>query len=274
MFTKSANLFCAQRETLIRHNIPHIHIMGSNTDKLLFSKDGKKWGKQLTLSDNQIEPEYLNFISRVKRHALSLDIPEKTVPRIYYNRYADMPEHAVFKDCIQFDLNQAYWNLAYKSGYLSDGLYQEGFEVPKQIRLIAFGSLASRREVFEWMPCKRKYHKHDPEVCERTRSYFFDVSSQVDTIMDKLFSKYDHALFFWVDALFLKNGLEMHQDRNEKIKKAVYNMGLGIKAKHIKEINRVGNKVYSKCIEGKVKKYYISGREIINIKPKKFKFQI
>lgn len=242
--TKSYALFQNQIKTLKKFNEGFTHITGRNAEQLKFGKGNKH---TLSYISSDLEPAHLNYIKQVKRHARELTKERVEVPKITYYNQAKIPDRTVYNQVVEMDVNQAYFDIALHNGYLTQKLYDKGMILPKKVRLVALGSLASRKEVWEYCP-KRKIMIEQPEVCDEiTRSYFFDVSSQLDDIMTDIFKGfYGHVIMYWVDAFFVKNGTPFEEINNKEIINRVGECNLSVKFKELDYICRRGAKVIAK----------------------------
>lgn len=188
-----------------------------------------------TASENFVEKRYLSFIGQVKAHAKGLDpdlFPKQPYQskQINYYRFNRVPIGETF-GVTEVDVNGAYWELAYKLGYLSEKLYLKGLEVPKRIRLIAFGALATRYRIFKFDGTR--YHLADVEPTpaeDRARSYFFHVAHELGQIMQTAADTYKGVLWYWVDAFFV------YTSEADKLADAISAHGLDTKRKEIEKI--------------------------------------
>ena len=62
----------------------------------------------------------LAFIKKVKDHAQTLNnIPRLTSSDVHYIDSKKFKEGETIKNCYEIDLNSAFWNFAYREGFLS-----------------------------------------------------------------------------------------------------------------------------------------------------------
>ena len=73
------------------------------------------------------------------------------------------------------------------------------------LRLSAFGSLATVKNVFEFDGVGEDLELIEQISNEKTRSYFFKVSFEIDILMREVIEEIgrNNFLFYWVDALFV-----------------------------------------------------------------------
>jgi len=123
------------------------------------------------------------------------------------------------KEIWEIDLNAAYWNFAFKSGYISKELFEEGKKVSKMCRLVSLGNLAKCVSVLNFNGSEFEFK--ETLRSEATEGVFFDVSQQTDAIMNLCRAIADNDfLFYWVDAIFIqgskaKNEVENYLIENE-----------------------------------------------------------
>lgn len=185
------------------------------------------------LAPDFLKKSELNFIGRVKKTAVNCGKPEIGISanNIQYFRFNNFKQ---IKNLIEIDVNSAYWQLAHQLGYVDDKLFQEGVnseKISKMARLVALGSLATKKKVFQFDGSN--FHYIGYKFNSVTRSYFFHVSYELDKIMNEIFSEIgEKALFYWFDAFFVS------ADVAEFIEYSLGRFDLGIKTKQIHEITR------------------------------------
>lgn len=180
------------------------------------------------VTDTAIPFKFLSFINQVKRHCKKLE-PIGPVPKINYMKFRDI-ENGTYKDLVEIDLNKAYWNAAYKKGYLSKEIFDKGLnpDTPKGIRLIALGALATTKTVYHVEGRERTFV--DEIRDEKTARYFFDVSYEVDKVMYDIFLKYP-VFWYWVDAFFVP------RQYKDDIKKDLASFGLDCSVDEVLNMN-------------------------------------
>jgi len=251
--TTKYNRFHAQMQTFIRHGVKFRHTIGKNTEEINYGKDFRK---SICYVTELLEPESLKFIKEVRKYANSIDTPQQKIPKIWYWSKARIPDRQTYSKCLEVDVNKAYWVLAYQNGYIDDRIFKKGLEVEKQTRLIAFGSIASVKEVWEHKE-NGTFVKVMDIVNHRTRSYFLDICSKLDDIMQRGLERNDnHVLFYWVDAFFCMNTTDYHHDKNKKLIEFINGNGLGAKSLDIDYVTRSGNMVRVKRSDKEKEKIY------------------
>lgn len=175
-------------------------------------KDGRTW----ILSDNFMKMKHLSFIKKVKDFCRKLDPIPDFHASISYMQFREI-DNGFYQNYLEIDLNAAYWEMALRLGYISNEIYLQGLEVPKMVRLVALGALATSRAIYEF-DGKDMIYK-DREINKETRNFFFHVSHEVDYIMSSIFEKAP-VLWYWVDAFFV------HQDYEKIVVEEIKKTGL------------------------------------------------
>jgi len=161
---------------------------------------------------NWISPESklprgeLYFIKMVKDAASRIDLA--TVEPIdrreirYFNLDTAVGE---WEDCIEIDLNGAYWE--FSKWWLPAEIYERGLTVDKRTRLAALGNLA--KTTTESYFDGTEYHEDVEVKTEITKDLFFSSAKATGDIMSILKYTCTGSIFYWVDALFVKNEVDM-----------------------------------------------------------------
>lgn len=154
-----------------------------------------------------------------------LKIPAVDTSKIGYIKVNTKFKNAIHKrDIFEIDLKSAYWNLAYRHGFIDKKIYYKGMNLnddgtvieplfnkwgniynhtTKMGRLIALGNLAKVFKVFSFDGLKYS----DPQDVRsfKTENIFFRCSMEVDLIMRQLIELAgSNYLFYWVDAIFVR----------------------------------------------------------------------
>lgn len=254
--TTSYQRFDQQVKAFKRHNSPFRHIIGKNTEELHFGKDFRK---VIAFVPKQLDPKELAFVKQVKKFVAETGKPQKNISTVKYFSRANIPDRTTYNDCMEMDINKAYWVIALQKGYINEYLFDKGLTFRKGIRLIAFGNIASVKEV--WEHRQGEMIELEPISNPVTRSYYFDVCSHLDDIMNNaLNTDTDHLIFYWVDAFFCKNKTDFHHQCNDQLKNYVAGFDLGVKYQPIKSITRSGNVVEVLSLVGELKKFYVCNK--------------
>lgn len=165
-----------------------------------------KTGKYI-FSETKINPKDLSFIKRAKieiiNNARKKDIKNIT-PKYFY--LPKLPKMDIRKDCVEIDINGAYWNCAYKIGLISESTYLEGLKKDKITRLVSFGSAATVKTTYEYNTDESLYKFVSQKQDENGRNAFFLVSKMICEVMESVFKQIPgQCYFYWVDAIFLNS---------------------------------------------------------------------
>jgi len=159
-------------------------------------------GLRHQISNYRLKNKDLNFVKRVKQFVVKSETKQIVSSKINYFRFSN--KLGEFKNIIELDISAAYWNTALKLGYITEKLHAEGLEREKSVRLIALGSAASVKTVYDYDPEQNDLKFIEKKQDNSGRSAFFDISRHVGTLMMDFYAMFPSAvLFFWVDALFL-----------------------------------------------------------------------
>lgn len=157
---------------------------------------------------NKFSFKELLFIKKVRTNIISnceaYEAKNGSIPK-YECSYVDWSNNIPIncENICEIDLNAAYWEIAFQSGYISPEIYNEGFNFRKKIRLVSLGSIAKNEKIIEY---KDGEYFGITENRHKYAKIFFNISRYVYDIMNicKDFLGKDY-LFFWVDAIFFKN---------------------------------------------------------------------
>lgn len=205
-------------KALNRKNQPYQITYTNNTTSIKTEVGGQP--VKYLCSDRGLSFKQLAFIQKVKSHVQKLDKPELNIytKDIQYYKYNQL-EEGFYDEVTEVDVNRAYWVLAYKKGYLSRELYEEGLKVDKMTRLISWGAIATSSRTYQ-IDENGKKALIGEKVNKVTRSYFFDVAQDLGWIMGEALNKYHNSiLFFWVDAFFIQGrsapaAIKKHMEQN------------------------------------------------------------
>ena len=158
-------------------------------------------------NDDQIQPDYLNFIKRTKKevcqnsHLQKLKQPDGIKYIRFFPSYGSSFEGENFAEV---DINSAYWKTAFNLNLISEETYKEGMLAPKPVRLTALGASAISQDVFIWDTNEGRYNFIGTKENPAGRAAFFTVAKTVGEIIDRVASTIPHlTCFYWVDALFV-----------------------------------------------------------------------
>lgn len=238
-------------------------------------KDNEGKEVKYICADGEIKMKDLNFILRVKKYAINCGKPNSgyTSSHVSYFKWnKGIINDGTFLDTIEIDVNGAYWEIALKLGYINKSLYEEGLKVDKKIRLIALGSLATKKMFYYFDGEKMNFleEKSNGKTNEITRSYFFHVAYELGKIMSNVINKVgsESIYFYWVDAFFLKSYAKpaiIEEFKNYGLKVKV----IDIYSMVVKKTNREEKKIYITQIKNrredrtdiKIKPFYMMNPE-------------
>ncbi len=149
-----------------------------------------------------IEAKYLAFIKEVKKEVIENAERKnyKDVKPGYFGFNID--KSRIIRNACEIDVKGAYWTTAYKEGLITLTTYEKGFEVPKHVRLMAFGSAATLKDVYEFDG--NEYVDSYSEFSEDGRRAFFYVSKIVDDLIKNILADIPGIFsLYWVDAIFV-----------------------------------------------------------------------
>jgi len=151
--------------------------------------------------ESNLPKHELYFIKMVKEDVKTFDLNLIEKINVDEIKYFNLPEKDFcFENCFEIDISSAYWNIARK--FLSDKVYLRGLTVDKKTRLSALGGLA--KTTTEMFFDGKEFGNIHTET-EPTKDLFFYCARETGEIMDKIRMVCDSALFFWVDAVFVKS---------------------------------------------------------------------
>lgn len=184
----------------------------------------------------------LGFMSKVRSHILKKETYKnvrdgefKRMKLINMSGADASSKH--FKNCVEFDLNKAYWRGALKAKVIDQDLYDEGINsgLTKIELLATIGAMAKtvRSRFFDGADYKKAVVLTDSEV---TRHIWRAVSWQIDRCMQEcaqVLAK-EEFLFYWTDAVFFHNTV----DNRRLVQSVVEKHGFDCKAVKIEYLSR------------------------------------
>jgi hypothetical protein len=205
-------LICAQ--------IPHRITYTSRSVKVETHKG------DIVFSPSDFKQKDLSFIANVKKEVIAAGAVQIKKEFDFYNivwSKKDVPDALV-----EVDANMAYWFFAYKNGYICRKTYEKGLDVPKPVRLAAFGSAATirRTAIFDG----EKYSEFEETMSDAGRAAFFNVAYEVCSMLRDCCETVPGAfVLYWVDAVVCLPG--WHKVVVERMEKE----GCGHKVKHLEK---------------------------------------
>lgn len=195
--------------------IPHDIEVGRYS-KTIRTQDGTNRVFVIRDKEHRLENKHLAFLNKVKRYAATRTAWEPRKGAKQQGRF--FTRAGFFENCIEVDLNSAYWEVAFRRGYISREIYEEGnakaedgsLLIPKKVRLIALGALAKSTQTLRYNVKTGRYdhlkfNRQPPNQYKK----FFDVSLEVAHLLNEIGNRLQSSLFYWVDAIFFHNQMEL-----------------------------------------------------------------
>jgi hypothetical protein len=170
---------------------------------------GKRYYKKLD-STIEIPQRDLKLFKAVQIEASQfikkeVDIPNYQPIDVDFNLSNYVRETFNKMEVVEIDLVGAYTREAERIGIISKATRQALEKASKGTRLMAFGSLATQRTFYYYKDGKLASSKAAAE--KKTRHLFFYVAYRIGEIMKQVLKKFEGALFYWVDAVFVPKNL-------------------------------------------------------------------
>jgi hypothetical protein len=179
-------------------------------------------------SSSSIKRGDMNFIRGVKQHVVHrikkgiIKPFRRHIVKINYTKINPEYDNGFYYDCVEVDINNAYWNAAQKLGIISDDIHAKGIEGKwlkkwdhvseeekkirmKLTRLISIGSLSRNKKTYYFdgnetilIPDSKE------EVLKNKREGYFvrEVSWTIDKLLRDISLETDYYMY-WVDAIFV-----------------------------------------------------------------------
>jgi len=169
-------------------------------------------------SSSIIPRRYLYLFQDIKKHVSKRILTKKDIPDIsqikpFYFKFNSMTlepgECITFDQVAQYDINKAYYTAALNLGYISQEYYDKYINLPKQIRLILIGALATKKIKVLYAAGE----KQEPETIEdkNLRSVFKHLVVHVDKVLMEVSQALKNDfLFYWVDGVCVKDTKQAH----------------------------------------------------------------
>lgn len=242
--TDNANLFWSLRSL----DRPHkLYISGSSIIVEIPEFNGSS-KKKIIFSESDLDLKTLGFIKSVKSDFKKSSIdPPKINPSDVWFFFNNTEFPGTYHDVIEVDINTAYWELALKMGLISQDIFYNGMIRKKEDRLIGLGSLATRKNVYEYDTQTGKYDYIESIQDERGRNAFFWVCATLGDIMKRAIDESGaRIMFFWVDAFFIR------QADLKKLAAFIHAQDLQFKVKPCSPmlVERINSGTSVKCLVG------------------------
>lgn len=170
---------------------------------------GKRYYKKLD-STIEIPQRDLKLFKAVQIEASQflkkeVDIPNYQPIDVNFNLSNYVKETFNKMEVVEIDLVGAYTREAERIGIISKETRQALEKASKGTRLMAFGSLATQRTFYYYENGVLADSRAAAE--KKTRHLFFYVAYRIGDIMKQVLKKFEGALFYWVDAVFVPKRL-------------------------------------------------------------------
>ena len=163
-------------------------------------------------SDAHLPRKYLNLFQKIKTE-VKKNIKEKNliVPDYQRSKYFHFKEFREiglgeileYKNCVELDINKAYYVALYNLGYISKEFYQMCIELPKKIRLVLVGTLATTKSVLHYT--NGEISDHEIIKNDNLKNVFFHCVKVVDECLYEFsYLAKEHFIFYWVDGIYLR----------------------------------------------------------------------
>jgi hypothetical protein len=209
------NELIAHKNALIKNKIPfEIHynnmsckIIGGLGPTLYAIKETKDSHDKK--GDIKFSLYYMHFVNKVLCHVERKIKNNKLIIKDYHSTKIDyfdvgLKKYGTYKNCVELDIDSAYWETAYKLNVISRDIYREGLKLPKKVRLMALGILAKKTTVYKF---DGKEMKRMPVIENKKTKYFWNqICKHVADVMITISAGINEGsyLFYWVDAVFIK----------------------------------------------------------------------
>lgn len=177
-------------------------------------------------SASQIELKYMYLFTEIKKEA-SKNIakkygdylPDYRGQLLYFKFRAqeEAPkagEAKIFKNCLEIDINKAYYKAALNLGIITESYYNKYINLPKDVRLKLIGAIATRKQIFNYK--NGKLESIEEETNQLLRKAWFMIVNEVDSALYYFAEKLgENFIFYWVDGIYIKK-FEGYEDiKNE-----------------------------------------------------------
>ena len=171
-------------------------------------------------SDSHFNKKYLHLFQKLKKEVTqNIERKNMIVPAYEKSKYfhykefepIGLGETLEFENCMELDINKAYYITLFNLGYISRTFYNLCIDLPKQIRLALIGTLATTRSILFYE--SGKISDYEIKVDKLLRKVFFQVVKTVDECLYSFsYLAGEHFIFYWVDGIYLTpyKDLERH----------------------------------------------------------------
>lgn len=192
----------------------------------------------------------MNFVKKVKKYVIDNSVALKFIDKDYRHseiNYISVKNSIrkgdVFENVCCLDIKNAYWQTALLMGIISKEIYEDGVSKNKVTRLASLGSMAKRKEVYEF---DGNVYRHVETIRNyETENIWFAICKHVSDIMGELVKTLgEDFLFYWVDGIYFKNT----EDNVKKVSDLINSCSYDCKPEEVSKIEFFNDHfvVYSK----------------------------
>ena len=132
------------------------------------------------------------------------DIPYFVFNDIIMSKYVPVNRVMNVYDIMEMDITSAYYQSAYRLGYISREFYEKCIDLPKMDRLRLIGSLATMHETAVFVEGKEVEYDIKP-YDEMHRKIWFHICKNVANCLYQFKEALDdNFLFYWVDGIYFR----------------------------------------------------------------------
>jgi len=144
--------------------------------------------------------------SQIEKNQIEVEPIERLKPLYFKFRELNLEpgECQHFDNVCQYDVNKAYYTVARNMGFISEEYFNKYLSLPKHMRLILIGALATRKTIktYEKGKLVEKELKEDQEL----RTVFMRIVIETDKVLLQMSKALkDEFLFYWVDGITVKD---------------------------------------------------------------------
>lgn len=174
----------------------------------------------------RMNPNFMGLVSQlradVNRNIQDIDvhqIPDYTNNNIEYFRFNPkiIDTDKTIKGVLEYDVTKAYYQSAYRLGYISDKFYKKSHNISKSDRLRLLGTLAVNKYICEYKNgvAVDEYNIRDRDETLQTHAkVWFHICKHVSMCLGQFAEALgDDFYFFWVDGIYFSERAEERAKR-------------------------------------------------------------
>jgi len=197
-----------------------------------FTLECEYFGNSSSRPSQKLTGKELAFIKKIRKHINDNDIDLKFLDKNYfpndiqYVLIDKKPKNSIYDNCIEIDIDQAYWITALKLGIITEEIFYEGSKekgnISKLARLVSLGSLAKKTSVYYF---DGKRLRKETERSEQTENIWYSICKRLsDAMLEASKVANDDFFLFWVDGIYVKNNTDTVKNVIDVFKKYGYNI--------------------------------------------------